>query len=63
MHWPAPLRRIAATVRASRGCSPDSGKAPHMETLLHFYAYGKPKETVEQTGPPQQVVVRVVKPW
>lgn len=25
------------------------GKAPHMETLLHYYAYGKPKETVEGT--------------
>ena len=22
------------------------GKAPHMETLLHQYAFGKPKETV-----------------
>jgi hypothetical protein len=36
---------------------------PHMETLLHFYAYGKPKETVEQTGPPQRVVIRIQKPW
>jgi hypothetical protein len=26
-----------------------SGKAPHMETLLHHYAYGKPKEQVEGT--------------
>lgn len=26
-----------------------SGKAPHMETLLHHYAYGKPKETVDGT--------------
>lgn len=25
------------------------GKAPHMETLLHHYAYGKPKEQVEGT--------------
>ena len=32
------------------------GKASHMETLLHFYAYGKPRETVEQTGPPQQML-------
>jgi hypothetical protein len=39
------------------------GKAPHMETLLHFYAYGKPRETVEQTGPPQQMVIRIEKPW
>lgn len=23
------------------------GKAPHMETLLFHYAYGKPKETVD----------------
>jgi hypothetical protein len=35
---------------------------PHMETLLHFYAYGKPKETVEHTGPPQRVVIRIQKP-
>lgn len=26
-----------------------SGKAPHMETLLHHYAYGKPKETTDGT--------------
>jgi hypothetical protein len=25
----------------------DAGKAPHMETLLHFYAWGKPKERIE----------------
>ena len=25
------------------------GKAPHMETLLHHYAYGKPKETLDGT--------------
>ena len=24
-----------------------AGKAPHMETLLHHYAYGKPAETVD----------------
>ena len=31
------------------------GKAPHMETLLWHYAYGKPKETIEErlwTGRP-----------
>jgi len=28
----------------------DAGKAPHMETLLHHYAYGKPKEQVEHSG-------------
>lgn len=27
-----------------------AGKAPHMETLLHHYAYGKPKETVDVTA-------------
>lgn len=27
-----------------------SGKAPHMETLLHYYAYGKPKEQMEHSG-------------
>lgn len=26
------------------------GKAPHMETMLWHYAYGKPKETVEHSG-------------
>jgi hypothetical protein len=25
-----------------------AGRASHMETLLHYYAYGKPKDTVEQ---------------
>jgi len=39
------------------------GKASHMETLLHYYAYGKPRETVEQTGPPQQMLIRIEKPW
>lgn len=28
----------------------DGGKAPHMETLLFHYAYGKPKEQHEHTG-------------
>lgn len=27
-----------------------NGEAPHMETLLHQYAYGKPKDHVEITG-------------
>ena len=31
------------------------GKAPQLEVLLHHYAYGKPKDTVEQTGPPQHI--------
>jgi hypothetical protein len=26
------------------------GTAPHMETLLHHYAYGKPPDKVEVTG-------------
>lgn len=26
------------------------GKAPHMETLLFHYAYGKPAEKMELTG-------------
>jgi len=26
------------------------GSAPHMETLLHHYAYGKPPDKVEMTG-------------
>jgi hypothetical protein len=27
----------------------DAGEAPHMETLLHHYAYGKPKDTHDIT--------------
>lgn len=27
-----------------------SGKAPHMETLLYHYAYGKPREATEDSG-------------
>ena len=27
-----------------------SGKAPHMETLLHYYGYGKPKDTFDTPG-------------
>lgn len=27
-----------------------AGEAPHMETLLHHYAYGKPPERVEVSG-------------
>lgn len=34
-----------------------SGKAPHMETLLHHYAYGKPKETTAHEG---QVALRIM---
>ena len=28
-----------------------AGQAPHMETLLWFYVYGKPVDRVEQGGP------------
>jgi hypothetical protein len=36
----------------------DEGKAPHMETLLAHYAYGKPKDTlVVEDAPPPLVVV------
>lgn len=34
----------------------EEGKAPHMETLLFQYAYGKPKETTDST-------VRVLIGW
>ena len=27
-----------------------AGKAPHMEPVLYYYAYGKPKETVDVLG-------------
>jgi hypothetical protein len=35
------------------------GNAPHMETLLHHYAYGKPRDTLEITGPvePLRIVI------
>lgn len=28
----------------------EAGQAPHMETLLFHYAYGKPKERIEHSG-------------
>ena len=31
----------------------DAGEAPHMETLLHHYAYGKPKD---EAPPPQWLI-------
>jgi hypothetical protein len=34
-----------------------------METRLHHYAYGKSRETGEQTGPRQQILIRIEKPW
>lgn len=34
-----------------------AGKAPHMETLLHHYAYGRPREFAEASRPdPVRVV-------
>lgn len=36
--------------RASLKVRLEEGKAPHMETLLHHYAYGKPVETHEHSG-------------
>jgi len=34
------------------------GKAPQLEVLLHHYAYGKPKDVVEQQGN-QPIIVQV----
>ena len=36
-----------------------SGKAPHMESLLFYYAYGKPKEQTEFSGS-LRVVAKIV---
>ena len=36
--------------RASLESRLNKGSAPHMETLLWHYAFGKPKETHEHTG-------------
>ena len=33
------------------------GDAPHMETLLHHYAYGKPKETLLVETPMRPLVI------
>lgn len=33
------------------------GDAPHMETLLHHYGYGKPKETLEVSTPMRPLIV------
>jgi serine/threonine-protein kinase len=35
-------------------CESAPAHTPKLATALHHYAYGKPKETVEQTGPPHQ---------
>lgn len=36
-----------------------TGTAPHLETLWHHYAYGKPKETVQVNGAVPPFVVRI----
>lgn len=38
-----------------------TGKAPHMELLLHHYAYGKPKETVKVEDAPAPLAVMVLR--
>lgn len=38
----------------------EAGKAPHMEALLHYYAYGKPKERVAIEGGPVPLVLDMV---
>jgi hypothetical protein len=35
------------------------GKAPHMEVLLHHYAHGKPKDTVQVDGVIPPFVLRI----
>lgn len=37
----------------------DNGRAPHMETLLHHYAYGKPKEVVAVESEVPPFVIKV----
>ncbi len=39
----------------------DAGKAPHMEVLLHHYAYGKPKETVKVEEQPAELKVMILR--
>ena len=36
------------------------GKSVPLEIMLHHYAYGKPRETVEVEG---AVSIKIVKPW
>ena len=36
------------------------GKSVPIEIMLHHYAYGKPRETVEVEG---AVTIKIVKPW
>jgi hypothetical protein len=42
--------------RASLQKRLDAGQAPHMETLLHHYAFGKPKEVVERRNEGPMVI-------
>lgn len=49
---PAYVRSLKKRVKA--------GKAPHMETLLHYYAYGKPKEQVEVSGPDGHPIRQII---
>lgn len=36
-----------------------AGTAPHLETLWHHYAFGKPKETVQMTGEVPPFILRL----
>ena len=36
------------------------GDAPHMETLLHHYAFGKPRDVIELGTPPRPLVIELV---
>lgn len=40
----------------------DKGAAPHMETLLHHYAWGKPKDTLAVESLPPLMVVDELTP-
>jgi hypothetical protein len=46
--------RVSLKMRLKRGT------APHMETLLHHYAYGKPKETLDINTPMRALIIDVV---
>lgn len=39
-----------------------NGEAPHIETLLYHYGYGKPKETLALEGPMRPVIVDLLRP-
>ena len=44
---------------ASRQARIDRGAAPQLEVLLHYYAHGKPKETVDLTADVPPFVVKI----